>query len=127
MQQLVRVLQLRMCHLSVISQTKIPQEELTVLPLLKKEWICYRKEERIETVNYVGSLITLRHPYYVTYYYDNNGNKLMGWQDINGERYYFKKSENILFETIDGNSITLQIVHVCSMMNLLKKMVKLTI
>ena len=32
----VRVLQLRMRHLSVISQSKIPQEELTVLPLLKK-------------------------------------------------------------------------------------------
>ena len=86
------------------------------------------KEERIETVNYVGSLITLRHPYYVTYYYDNNGNKLMGWQDINGERYYFKKErEHPVSKPLMGNSITLQIVHVCSMMNLLKKMVKLTI
>ena len=32
MQRLVRVLQLRMCHLLVISQTKIPREELTTLP-----------------------------------------------------------------------------------------------
>ena len=39
-----------------------------------------------------------------------------------------KKSENILVsKPLMENSITLQIVHVCSMMNLLKKMVKLTI
>ncbi len=39
-----------------------------------------------------------------------------------------KKSENILVsKLLMENSITLQIVHVCSMMNLLKKMVKLTI
>ena len=69
----------------------------------KRNGFVTEQEERIETVNYVGSLITLRHPYYVTYYYDNNGNKLMGWQDINGERYYFKKErEHPGFETIDG-------------------------
>ena len=69
----------------------------------KRNGFVTEQEERIETVNYVGSLITLRHPYYVTYYYDNNGNKLMGWQDINGERYYFKKKrEHPGFETIDG-------------------------
>ncbi len=94
----------------------------------KRNGFVTEQEERIETVNYVGSLITLRHPYYVTYYYDNNGNKLMGWQDINGERYYFKKErEHPVSKPLMENSITLQIVHVCSMMNLLKKMVKLTI
>ena len=94
----------------------------------KRNGFVTEKEERIETENYLGSLITTRHPYYVTYYYDNNGNKLMGWQDINGERYYFKKErEHPGFETLMENSITLQIVLVCSMMNLLKKMVKLTI
>ena len=69
----------------------------------KRNGFVTEKEERIETENYLGSLITTRHPYYVTYYYDNNGNKLMGWQDINGERYYFKKErEHPGFETIDG-------------------------
>lgn len=68
----------------------------------KRNGFVTEQEERIETVNYVGSLITLRHPYYVTYYYDSNGNKLMGWQDINGERYYFKKErEHPGFETVD--------------------------
>ena len=69
----------------------------------KRNGFVTEKEERIETENYLGSLITTRHPHYVTYYYDNNGNKLMGWQDINGERYYFKKErEHPGFETIDG-------------------------
>ncbi|MDU5225895.1 MAG: KxYKxGKxW signal peptide domain-containing protein, partial [Streptococcus sp.] len=69
----------------------------------KRNGFVTEKEERIETENYLGSLITTRYPYYVTYYYDNNGNKLMGWQDINGERYYFKKErEHPGFETIDG-------------------------
>ena len=49
----------------------------------KRNGFVTEKEERIETENYLGSLITTRYPYYVTYYYDNNGNKLMGWQDIN--------------------------------------------
>ena len=73
----------------------------------KRNGFVTEKEERIETENYLGSLITTRHPYYVTYYYDNNGNKLMGWQDINGERYYFKKErEHPGFETIDGKLMT---------------------
>ena len=41
----------------------------------KRNGFVTEKEERIETENYLGSLITTRHPYYVTYYYDNNGNK----------------------------------------------------
>ena len=94
----------------------------------KRNGFVTEKEERIETENYLGSLITTRHPYYVTYYYDNNGNKLMGWQDINGERYYFKKErEHPGFETIDGKLYYFTDSARCSMMNLLKKMVKLTI
>ena len=52
----------------------------------------------------------------------------MGWQDINGERYYFKKErEHPGFETIDGKlyyfTDSARMLHD----ELLKKMVKLTI
>ena len=87
-----------MRHLSVISQSKIPQRGTDRSAFTeKRNGFVTEKEERIETENYLGSLITTRHPYYVTYYYDNNGNKLMGWQDINGERYYFKRARTSWF------------------------------
>ena len=41
----------------------------------KRNGFVTEQEERIETVNYVGSLITLRHPYYVTYYRYYRSNK----------------------------------------------------
>ena len=73
----------------------------------KRNGFVTEKEERIETENYLGSLITTRHPYYVTYYYDNNGNKLMGWQTIDGKLYYFTDSARMLHdEFVEENGQT---------------------